>query len=281
MKKITFRWRKLYSGVLIVAGLSSPLMGGNEESSSKLRAHEWGTFTTFHKSNGTGLPWYQSFGRNSVSELRSFVSGNRFQKVAVNATARMETPVLYFYTDEKQSVDVNVTYNGGYVTEFYPGTAPFRQWKGLELIPVAEAGDLIDQLPTDPKRPDNHYFEARAVPEAVLVRMQQPADKEGNRKPDQLEKFVFYRGAGSFATGLHSVMKPEGVMTLIHYRSEYGMKHVWVLRSSAEAVRWEKLPEFPAFDSDANPQISYGGVGTNITANFCGRFIDSPPLFPL
>ena len=31
----------------------------------------------------------------------------------------------------------------------------------------------------------------------------------------------------------------------------------------------------------SNPQISYGGVGTNITANFCGRFIDSPPLFPL
>jgi hypothetical protein len=32
---------------------------------------------------------------------------------------------------------------------------------------------------------------------------------------------------------------------------------------------------------DISPQISYGGVGTNITANFCGRFIDSPPLFPL
>jgi RNA polymerase sigma factor (sigma-70 family) len=32
---------------------------------------------------------------------------------------------------------------------------------------------------------------------------------------------------------------------------------------------------------DVSPQISYGGVGTNITANFCGRFIDSPPLFPL
>jgi CHASE2 domain-containing sensor protein len=38
------------------------------------------------------------------------------------------------------------------------------------------------------------------------------------------------------------------------------------------------------FDADGKrviPQISYGGVGTNITANFCGRFIDSPPLFPL
>lgn len=34
-------------------------------------------------------------------------------------------------------------------------------------------------------------------------------------------------------------------------------------------------------ESNSNPQISYGGVGTNITANFCGRFIDSPPLFPL
>ena len=33
--------------------------------------------------------------------------------------------------------------------------------------------------------------------------------------------------------------------------------------------------------ASSNPQISYGGVGTNITANFCGRFIDSPPLFPL
>ena len=35
------------------------------------------------------------------------------------------------------------------------------------------------------------------------------------------------------------------------------------------------------FANYSSPQISYGGVGTNITANFCGRFIDSPPLFPL
>jgi len=44
-----------------------------------------------------------------------------------------------------------------------------------------------------------------------------------------------------------------------------------------KAVRYEDA----AFQMPPNPQISYGGVGTNITANFCGRFIDSPPLFPL
>jgi len=250
---------------LTVLGLVLPLTAGEKTVASDLRAHEWGTFTTLHRPSGLGLGWYQQarvFGRalqpdaqtaGSVSDLPSFVQGNLALKIGGNASARMETPVIYFYTDKQQTVDVTVNYKGGRITEFYPGTGPiFRQWRNLELIPPAQAVDLIDQLPTDPKRPGNHYFEARAVPEAALVRQVQPADKEGKRKPDQLEKFVFYRGVGSFATGLDTQMKPGGIMSVMHYNADYGMKHVWVLQSSSTAVRWKKLPAFPPYDRKAN-----------------------------
>jgi D-alanyl-D-alanine carboxypeptidase len=64
------------------------------------------------------------------------------------------------------------------------------------------------------------------------------------------------------------------------------------LQASSDLGTWETVKSFMGNGSEmtvgqqispasANPQISYGGVGTNITANFCGRFIDSPPLFPL
>jgi len=65
-------------------------------------------------------------------------------------------------------------------------------------------------------------------------------------------------------------------------------------RQAKEAPAAVQRPDSPTIDPFADtegaspvtvditiPQISYGGVGTNITANFCGRFIDSPPLFPL
>jgi YVTN family beta-propeller protein len=47
----------------------------------------------------------------------------------------------------------------------------------------------------------------------------------------------------------------------------------------AGGIENEAMMSYPP--NVVSPQISYGGVGTNITANFCGRFIDSPPLFPL
>ena len=199
----------------------SPGDGQAQATTTNLRAHEWGTFTTLHWPSGYGLPWYQSargrtFGQSgNVSDLPAFVHGNVFFKAGALVTARMETPVIYFYTDREQAVDISVNYSSGRITEFYPGTgSAFNQWKGLELIPPADNGDLAKQLPIDPKRPDNHYYEARAVPEAAYVRQVQPADEEGKRAPAEVEKFVFYRGAGVFDARLSARLGAGGELTL-------------------------------------------------------------------
>ncbi|HRX55361.1 MAG TPA: hypothetical protein P5016_12645, partial [Verrucomicrobiales bacterium] len=174
--------------------------------------------------------------------------------------------------DKRRNVDVAVTYhNGGKLTEFFPaGNSMLGSlaWNSLELIPAAEATELIARLPTDADRPDNHYFQARAVPEAAVVRMVQPIDGEGNQAPDQLEKFLFYRGVGSFDTGLHVQMQSGGTMSLNHYNSAFGMKHVWVVRSTSDAVRWEKLPVFPAYNSEAAlPRVEVSLESLNAGAN--------------
>ena len=266
--------RKIYSALVVASSLAlvSPLIGGGENNEKSeqgingLRAHEWGTFTTLHWSTGSSLSWYQggwqlgsspnAKGVNSVSDLPAFVRSGFAGKSSINGSARMETPVIYFYTDTRRKVDVAVNYvNGGMLTEFFPAGSSMLGslgWNGVELIPAAEATELIAQLPTDADRPDNHYFQARAVPEAAVVRMVQPIDGEGNQVPDQLEKFLFYRGVGTFDTGLNVQVQAGGTMSLNHYNSAFGMKHVWVVRSTSDAVRWEKLPAFPAYNSDAD-----------------------------
>lgn len=223
----------------------------------ELRAHEWGTFTTLHLPSGSSIPWYQpqslwnQDSSKSVSDLPSFVKGNLLIKGGMMATARMETPVIYFYTDEEQTVDVKVHFSGGVITEYYPGSQiNFQGWKSVELIPPADAGDISTLLPIDPKRPDNHYYEARAVPDAALVRQQQPVEKEGEPAQVQHEKFLFYRGAGNFDTRLRPSMDENGILTVQHLNPDFEMQHVWALQSSAESLRWEKLPSFPAFNTE-------------------------------
>lgn len=250
--KIRSRGRWLLPALLL---LVSPLVAGEKplktETAADLRAHEWGTFTTLHWPNGRQVPWYQP-NAGGVSELPSFVHPRLvvLRKGMMRTTARMETPVIYFYTDRKQAVDVSVAYPGGAITEYFPGTPGpvFDNWKQLELIPPSEAGDLAKQLPIDPKVPDNHYFEARAVPEAALVRRVLPQKDDGGESADEVEKFVFYRGAGNFDSGLRvSMDSATGSVSVENYNPDSGIGHGWVVQSSAEAVRWKKLPDLPAY----------------------------------
>src|SRR5690606_40764494 len=46
-----------------------------------------------------------------------------FNKDALRAYQRMETPVIYFYAEEKQTVDVEVKFPAGFITEWYPQAA--------------------------------------------------------------------------------------------------------------------------------------------------------------
>jgi hypothetical protein len=226
-----------------------------------LRAHEWGTFTTLHWPNsGKNVAWYQpttGASATEVGELPDFVVGMRRSKAMASVTARMETPVIYFYTDKKQTVDVTAKYVDGFITEVFPVGGMFGEWKGLVLTPPAKAGDLADQLAMDPKLPDNHYFQARAVPDAAFVSRQGLLDEAGKAAPDQVERFLFYRGMGEFQTGMFAGMSPEGELYVNNLNKDFGVKHSWVLRNTGEKLSWQKLEPFIAYDKKKSKAVSF------------------------
>jgi hypothetical protein len=114
---------------LVGLGLApGPILGAQTEEAT-LVVHEWGTFSTVVGADGVPLAWRPLSG---PPDLPGFVharreAGQRFAgagrlKGRTAALVRMETPVVYFYADRDLDlpVDVEVTFPGGLVTEWYP-----------------------------------------------------------------------------------------------------------------------------------------------------------------
>src|SRR6266850_7613020 len=95
----------------------------------KFTVHEWGTFTSVQGADGVQREWNPLIS----TELPAFVydlakpSGNPRRastafgaKSAFRTLQRMETPVIYFYSDRERSVEVTVRFPQGIITEWYP-----------------------------------------------------------------------------------------------------------------------------------------------------------------
>ena len=151
-----------------------------------LVVHEWGTFTTRHDPAGEPLEWQPL---TVVSDLPRFVptaSSRVTQKNTYPGTVRMETPVLYFYGDRRGAVSVGVDFPSGLITEWYPRvkkTATGIRWPRVTILPGATGRLLRDAAPS-------HYYPARET-DSALVRC------TTNGRTQQ-EKFLFYRGVGTF-----------------------------------------------------------------------------------
>src|SRR3954470_22356911 len=84
-------------------------------------AHEWGTFTSVQGADGIQMAWNPLH----VSELPKFVYDRTrrpglkagvtidLSKTGFVCTQRMETPVIYFYSAQPQTVDVDVRFPAG------------------------------------------------------------------------------------------------------------------------------------------------------------------------
>jgi hypothetical protein len=157
-----------------------------QAASNEFVVHEWGTFTSISGVDRQTLEWTSY--RNGA-ELPGFVYGS---KVNARGTVRMETPVIYFYTPKELTCAVKVSFPQGEITEYYPMPdflqARGIEWKSVDLLP----GRAVN-LPLESS--GNHYYHARAT-ESVPLRVW-----KGN-VIDEYEKFLFYRGVGSFAMPL-------------------------------------------------------------------------------
>jgi hypothetical protein len=187
-------------------------------------AHEWGTFTSVHGADGHQIEWNPLIG----TDLPGFVYNRNirqggfspevrfldtFGKGAVLTLIRMETPVIYFYSEKARTVDVTVNFKNGRITEWYPqatrvgpyhttnqaellpASRSFIEWSGLKILPRDTREIAASQLIRE--KGESHYYSARET-DANFLRMSSPHA----RSPVEYERDLFYRGVGSFQAPL-------------------------------------------------------------------------------
>src|SRR5262245_12000181 len=122
-----FNWLLALGSLVAMLTLCGLLTAG--KAPGKYIAHEWGTFTSVQGGDGVLLDWRPL----ESSKLPGFVynwTRPGLQRQATSPLApikaqiltlqRMETPVIYFYANKRQTVDVSVGFPSGLITEWYP-----------------------------------------------------------------------------------------------------------------------------------------------------------------
>lgn len=183
-------------------------------------AHEWGTFTSLMGSNGVrqngmyhedeALPSFvHHYGEemnlelpngSSVALLRPHCPPHSKACFAdlrnQTITQKMETPVLYFYSDKARSVAVDVGFPKGIIAESYPlAVANYPKATPHTILTNGFSHYEVNILTDNHESPidvpnDNIYSHARKTKSNLI--------KSGN----EIEKFIFYRGIGNFSTDL-------------------------------------------------------------------------------
>ncbi len=244
-----------------------------------LVVHEWGTFTSVQGGDGVLLSWHPP----QTPELPGFVydwkkpglnrkcisSLGLLGKGAMVTLQRMETPVIYFYSDIERRVDVSVQFPKGLVTEWYPqaarigpavtaGETPVKEslieWKNVRVLPAKENQALANQLPI--QKTGNHYFAARETDSVFL----QVDSRSTTNSTDEREKFLFYRGVGNFATPLKVTTSADGKVTVENTGKE-PLAHLFLLSAHDGNGAWSYLDKLGPGHNKEWAQIGSGELG--------------------
>ena len=227
-------------------------------------AHEWGTFTSVQGADGVQMAWNPL----KVSELPKFVYDRNRRpgrapgaaifgaKTGLVCTQRMETPVIYFYSAQPRTIDVEVRFPSGTVTEWYPRetpaakgdrTAPALRWANVEIVPRTEA--LAAKLPVE--KSGSHYYAARET-EADFVRVGAGAERE-------TEKFLFYRGVGNFSAPLTvTVVGPDAGELSVRNTGAAELRDLFVAEVRDGAVAFQHIAKLAAGDT-LRPKLPAAG----------------------
>jgi hypothetical protein len=215
-------------------------------------AHEWGTFTSVQGADGVLVEWnpletarlprfVYDWSKPGMNRL-PFGALNPGSKSAFLTLQRMETPVIYFYSDQERTVDVAVRFPQGLITEWYPQAHEI----GPSAFPpnklAAALDGLVQQAGLTPRVRFASMFGRKGIPDSRIawkdVRLlpaaqhaeiagQLPADSTGNhyfaaretdaafvevqshdrsRPGPEYERLLFYRGVANFKTPLNATI---------------------------------------------------------------------------
>jgi hypothetical protein len=220
------------AGFLAAAGL-------NPAASSGLTIHEWGTFTSVAGEDGSAVAWDVL---GCKSDLPRFVNSFGGFKGALVETVRMETPVMYFYSSRDLDAQVTVKFPKGLITEWFPQAdnqtgARTIAWKNIKVQPNSSPAFPIESEPS-------RYYAARDTDAAPIA------------VGGQHEKFLFYRGVGSFPVPLSVRVVSDGTIA-VENRGLQAIPAVFLFENrggrlgyrNAGAVSTAAVLDSPALDS--------------------------------
>ena len=221
---------------------------GNAATENNLVVHEWGTFTSIAGKDGVALEWRPL---NGPVDLPKFV--HTIQKVDaglrnalkadLRAVVRMETPVIYFYSNNEMDVSLKVDFPKGKITEWYPQARLVStgiNWGRFKVMPGAAINLPAEYSPS-------HYFAARETDSAPV----QVCSTDG--KPAQQEKFLFYRGVGTFDLPL--AVKLDGDKLLLKSLSKNKIERLIVFENRGGKVGYRMLDAFTGETTSERPTL--------------------------
>lgn len=250
--------------------------------------HEWGTFTTVSGSDGVLLeglqreeeflpPYvYSHFGMENgqvadpaeYARIRKihgtagfsphFTKGVGRRPVA-GVTVKMETPVIYFHSEEKEAfpVHVKVGFEGGTISQWYP-----QRSAGERLPePPPPLGPVVKPTPLaawtlDFSKPwrGSIEWQVEVLPPAANPILFKPGDNVGwlrARQPmtnairtsnGETEGYLFYRGIGRFDPGLQTTVDGSETLQLIN-QSGGNIPYALVFEQNGNGIRWAELSD--------------------------------------
>jgi hypothetical protein len=213
----------LLATTALVGGARSPDAASGEEIRKRLApdeyvAHEWGTFTSLVGSNGVA----QQGLHHGDETLPSFVEcplGMGYSRCLslvepeenspLSVTQRMETPVIYFYANAPQQVDVTVDFPQGLISEWYPAATEYSP----------QAGEVTNMSNGYMRWTTDILTEQQTLPEVSadeIWQAQREVDSNQISVNGQPEQFIFYRGIARFETPFRAWLPESGALQIVN-----------------------------------------------------------------
>jgi hypothetical protein len=204
--------------------------------------HEWGTFTSLYGSNGTQLSdvfreeeklpafVYKLSGIGEEGGQRIITEGGEYytQTQLTNVTVKMETPVIYFYSEQALTANVKVSFSKGLIGQWYPqcSARPLIGYRestiaGTPYIYVTD-GREVDFAKTSNTAQWTVNVNAPGTPEGAVKKAGETNTWTAPRETDanvvsfgkEYEKYIFYRGLGNFSMPVKVEFDINGILQI-------------------------------------------------------------------
>jgi len=220
-----------------------------------LVVHEWGTFLSVQGSNGEALGGMV----DSDEVLPLFVEERGIQAWQRSMMSqKMETPVTYFYTDQPRDVAVRVEMPKGILTHWFPAVrnfGPDPMWKGppagsyldwpiVHLTPSSATSPSKKEAAglTPPTVGPEQIWRFARQTDSALVRVR--ALNAKGVAQDQFEKFLFYRGLGTFTLPLairSTESAQDGLHLVLQNNDSQPLRGLFAISVEGQTIRFAAL----------------------------------------